>query len=353
MKLKGRTARVMSMKLISRNGNPCFQIKFIGPDGNVLSEPKPIDMGPGGNVSQQKLIYKNFEKHLAVYDKVRASELVQKLENNIKQGKIKTDSDIYSFIKRNIPDKKLARAVTEELGERPPRGFLAKARGLRIAQAGGIIANAASVTGLIIAGDILHGQFDRNTLIKASLFAGGAAAAAVTMHYGTEYLSKKLAEKILQQEGKKVSQKVINQLARTMTKSMGSAFVIGTEIYALWSYSRAYQTGNLSQEDFLVYSGLTTLGAAGSLAAILAGSSSVLGPVGFIIGATTAAAILWYSHYQETKKQERLEKEELFRAKWEITNDEEKFREAIEKMEKEAETQRLNAWKKLLTASIP
>ena len=350
---KGRIPRVFSSRIEQINGKINVVYRNINLEGKTIGKPMLIDMQSVDPkmLKHQKLFFKNLRECIAEYAPEKASSLTKGIERGLRRGKIKNDSDMYRYLKRNIPDKRLANAVAQQLGEEPPRGSLAGLVGKRALVNTGVLAGyAASAMGLAILQDIFkNGEISSSTFLKAgfvfSASMGVGYALNKTMEYALPQTSEFIAKNALTLMGKKATEKAVSRLAGTIGKSLGVGVVVVSSSVEIGNIIYNYNQSNVSQKDALVNIGLS---AATSGAVI--GSFFIPG-VGTLAGAAIGAGIAFvgggiqmtYNYLAEQGRQERILFEMKERAKWEVENNEEKRFEMIRKLEAEAAQLRADA----------
>lgn len=376
MRVQGRRPRVFTMKIGQYDGKIQYRIENIGIDGRPVGKPMFVDMQAARTGTMQQLVYKNLEHHISIYDPKGAAALVKKIERGFKRGTIKNDSDLYRFIKREIPDKKLARAVAQELGEEPPRGSLAGALGEKISKNSGIIISATVVAGFIIAHDAMRDGITSDTFIKAGIASSATVVTAIALDYGmnvaVRFASEQIARYVLSQSGKRVTERAVSNLASklapTVSRALGGTLQVAFALYFIGDTIYNYNMGNMTQTDMIVNVSIVALTTAGTVfftctkggATVGAFIGSFFGPAGTAAGGTIGTAIGvtigviggvatgGYTWYVENKKQERLLAETRERANWETKNNKERLDSMICELEQKSEQDRISAWKGLL-----
>ena len=378
MRIQGRRPRVFTMKIEQYNGKIQYRIENIGVDGRPVGKPMFVDMQAAKTGTMQQLVYKNLEHHISIYDPKGATALVKKIERGFKRGTIKNDSDLYRFIKREIPDKKLARAVVEELGEEPPRGSLAGALGKKISKNSGIVISAMVVAGFIIAHDTMRDGITSDTFIKAGIASSATIVTAIALDYGmniaARFASEQIARYVLSQSGKRVTEKAVSNLASilkpTVTRALGGTLQVAFALYFIGDTIYNYNMGNMTQTDMIVNVSIVALTTVGTVfftctkggATVGAFIGSFFGPagtaaggmigtaIGVTIGVIGGVATGGYTWYVENKKQERLLAETRKRADWETKNNKERLDLLIQELEQKSKQDRTAAWNRLLPA---
>lgn len=227
LKLKGRSPRVFSMKIEQINGKVQVVFRNIDVNGKTIGRPMLVDMQAGKASRIQHKIYNSFKKHIAVYDSKNASSLVGKIEMGFKKGKIKNDSDLYRVIKRNIPDKRLADAIVQELGETPPRGSLAKVVGKQICSKPTLIhaGSAAVIAGFIVTKDLFSNGLSSDTFVRAGMtftaIVGTGVILDATIPTAIKKTSQILARHSLSLAGRKASEQAVSRMADKIALSLG------------------------------------------------------------------------------------------------------------------------------------
>ena len=381
MKTSGRRPRVFTMKLENNGGKIQYRIENIGVDGNPVGKPMFVDMNAtnsGAMLRMERAIYSNLEKHISVYDPKGAATLVKKIQRAFKKGTIKSDSDLYRFIKREIPDKKLAMAVAQELGEKPPRGSLAGVIGRHISKNSGMILSATVVAGFIIAHDAMRDGITSETFLKAGLVSTGTLAVGIaldyTMNFVVTHTSKYAAKYMLERTGKKVTEKAVAKLAEkvapTIGRTIGGGLQIAFALYFVGDTIYNYNQGYITQTDMWVNVGIVALTTAGTVfftctsggAKVGAVIGSLFGPagtaaggaigtgIGIAIGVVGGIATGGYTWYVENKRQENLLYETRLRANWETEHNRRCLQDTISDLKKKSEQMRNDSWSRLLPA---
>lgn len=379
MRTPGRRPRVFTMRLEQNGEKIQYRLENIGIDGNPVGKPMFVDMNAansGTMLKMEQAIYRNLEKHISAYDPKGAAALVRKIQRAFKKGTIKSDSDLYRFIKREIPDKKLAMAVTQELGEKPPRGSLAGGIGAKISKNSGMILSATVVAGFIIAHDAMRDGITSETFIKAGVASVATLGVGLAIDYSMNFLvtqsSRIAARYILERTGKRITERAVSRLAAELAPSIAKglggglqivfgAIYIGNAIYD-------YNMGNMTQTDMLVNVSIVALTTAGAVfftcteggAKVGALIGSLFGPagtaaggaigtgIGIGIGIIGGLATGGYTWYVENRRQENILYETRHRAEWETKNNRERLETTIRELEQKFMQMRDEAWKGLL-----
>lgn len=372
MKIPGRCPRLYTMKIVSNGDKIQYRILNIDVDGNPVGKPMFVNMNTknsGAMLKMERAIYERLEKHISAYDPKGAAELVRKIKMAFQKGTIKKDPDLYRFIKREIPDNKLAMAVAQELGEEPPRGSLAGIAGRNIGKNAKIMAGNTILlaAGFIIAHDAMRDGITLETFLKAGLVSIETLAVGIALDYTMNFLvthtSKCVTEYWLKHTGKRVTEKAIAKLAEELAPGIGRIFGGGLQVllagFFIGKSIYDYNKGNITQTDMLVEVGIVSLTTAGTLFFTFtkagAALGAVLGPggvvVGTIIGGVGAIASVGYTWYVEQKRQKNLLYEARLRAEWETENNKKRLEERKKELKKEAEALRESAWRGLLPAN--
>ena len=366
---KGRKPCLFNAKIKTINGKTHYQIIRYDVDGKIIGKPLPIDMQTKNIGKMQKLVYKNLKKHISNYVPEKAETLVQKIKVAFQKGKIKNDSDLYRFIKREIPDKRLAAAVTQKLGEVPPRGTLAGTIGKNISRHSGVILSATTIAGFIIARDAVQNGITSKTFLEAGFAATTTLAIGVAADYTMNWIvtntSKYVAKKMLEQTGEKATKKatkaLADKIAPTLGKGLGLSIQLAFALYSVGNSIYNYYNSNITQKDMLVNIGIVSITTAGTVfftmtkagaaigTAIFPGAGTVIGiGIGVIGGVLTGG----YTLYTELERQKNILFEQQQLAKWEKENNEERLTQRISELQKEAEQMRKNAWGMLLKTHL-
>ena len=374
MKTRGRTPRVFAMRIENNGGKIQYRIENIGINGTPVGKPMFVNMNTnnsGTMLRMEQAIYKNLEKHISVYNPKGSAALVKKIQQAFKKGTIKSDSDLYRFIKREIPDKRLAMAVTQELGEIPPRGNLAS-NAIRYIKTPGVYINIALVIGFTIAHDAMRDGITSETFFMATLTAAGGFAVGVAFDYGLNlvapHVSKYVAKYILQHTGKKVTEKAIEKFAIEILPTVGKG--IGGLIQVVFAGAFItksvydYNQNNISQTDMFVEVGIVAVTTGASIfftcteagaaigTAIFPGLGSAGGLViGSVVGVVGGFASGVYTWYVENQRQEMVLLEARQLAAWETENNKVRLQQRISDLKKESEQMWNDAWKGLLPAA--
>lgn len=360
MNTSGRRPRIFTMKIENNGGRIQYRLENIGINGNPVGKPMFVDMNvtnSGTMLRMEQAIYRNLEKHISVYDPQRAQILVKKVESAFKNGTIKSDADLYRFIKREIPDKKLAMAVTQGLGEKPPRGSLAGLAGKQISKKPGTLISAVAVVGFIIAGDAMGDGISSNTLLEAGLISTAMIGPDVALGV-VRNASRHLAKYTLKPTGKNISTFAVTKLAGNIAATTLAKY-IGMGIFPIYSIGDKiykYNKGYMTQTDMLIYVGIESLTTAGIVLVTCAewGGAIGLWPgllIGTAIGAVGGIATGGYTLYVENKRQENLLYEARLRASWETEDNHMRLQKTISDLNKKSEQMRSDAWNRLLPAS--
>ena len=381
MKIPGRKPRVFTMKLVSNGGKIQYRLENIGVDGKTIGKTIFVDMNAanrGEMLRMKRMIYRDLEKHISVYDSKGAAVLVEKIEKGFNKGIVKSDSDLFRLIKREIPDKKLAMAVTQELGEKPLRGSLAGAVGKNISKNSGMIISATVVAGFIIAHDSMRNGITEETFLKAGAMSTGMAATGVASDYAMKFVvthtSKHVAKYMLGRTGKNITEravaKIAEKLAPTIGRSIGGGLQVAFALYFVGDTIYRYNQGQITQTDMWVNVSIIALTTAGTVfftcttggAKVGAAIGSLFGPAGTAAGGTIGATIGvvigfvggvatgGYTWYTENKRQENLLIEARWRAKLETENNRMRLKQTISELKKKAEQMQNEAWGRLLPA---
>lgn len=363
MSTSGRRPRIFTMKIENNGGRIQYRLENIGINGNPVGKPMFVDMNvtnSGTMLRMEQAIYRNLEKHISVYDPQRAPILVKKVESAFKNGTIKSDADLYRFIKREIPDKKLAMAVTQELGEKPPRGSLAGLAGKQISKKSGIIISAVAVAGFIIANDAMGDGISANTFLKAGLVSIAMIGTDVALGIVVRNASRHLAKYILKPTGRNISTfavtKLAGNIATATAKYISVGIPIGLSIYSIGDTIYKYNKGYMTQTDMLIYVGIESLTTAGIVLVTCAEWGGAIGLlpgllIGTAIGAVGGIAVVGYTKYVENKRQKNLLYEARLRASWETEDNHMRLQKTISDLNKKSEQMRSDAWNRLLPAS--
>lgn len=383
MNTPGRRPRVFTMKLESNGGKIQYRIENIGVNGIPVGEPLFIDMNAtnsGAKLRMEQAIYRKFRKHISVYDPKGAATLVNKIQRAFKKGTIKSDSDLYRFVKREIPDKKLAMAVAQELGEKPPRGSLASIVGRHISKNSGMFISATVVTGFIIAHDAMRAGITSETFLKAGLVSTGALAAGIasdyTMNFVVTNTSKYVAKYMLERTGKTVTEKSVaklsENLAPTIGRTLGGGLQVAFALYFVGDILYDYNQGHMTQTDMLVNISIIAASTAGAVfftctsggAKVGAAIGSFFGGppgtvvggtigtvIGIAIGAIGGIATGGYAWYVENQRQKNLLLEARLRATWETEDNRKRLEETQSKLQRESQQRIRESWNALLPAN--
>lgn len=353
MSTSGRRPRIFTMKIENNGGRIQYRLENIGINGNPVGKPMFVDMNvtnSGTMLRMEQAIYRNLEKHISVYDPQRAQILVKKVESAFKNGTIKSDADLYRFIKREIPDKKLAMAVTQELGEKPPRGSLAGLAGKQISKKPGTLISAVAVVGFIIANDAMGDGISANTFLKAGLVSTAMIGTDVALGIVVRNASRHLAKYTLKPTGKNISTFAVTKLAGNIAATTVAKIGMGIfSIYSIGDTIYKYNKGYMTQTDMLVYVGIESLTAAGFVLTCKGGWYGLL--IGVGIGVVGGIAEVGYTNYVENKRQENLLYEARLRASWETEDNHMRLQKTISDLNKKSEQMRSDAWNRLLPAS--
>ena len=375
LRLPGRRPRIFTMRLEQNSGKIQYRLEHFGTDGSRLGKPIFVDMSvtnTGSMLKMEQAIYKHLEKHISIYDPKGAVKLVNKIQAAFKNGIIKSDSDLYRFIKREIPDRKLAAAVAQELGERSPRGSLAGTIGKQIGKNSGIIISATLVAGFIIAHDAMRNGITTETFFKAGVVSAATLGTGLVVDYAMNQAvmqtSKLVARHMLERTGKKISEQAVARLAANLAPKIGKVFGGGLQIafglYFIGDAVYSYNQGRITQTDLWVNVGIIALTTAGTVfftctetgaaigTSILPGVGTAGGMViGMAIGVLGGAATGGYTWYIENKRQENLLFEAKQLAEWEVKNNHARLAATILTLEREADRMHDIAWGNLLAGN--
>ncbi len=379
MRLQGRRPRVFRMDICVLDGKTQYRLENIGVNGKTIGKPVFVDMQVSKPGDMQKLVYKNLEKQISVFDSKRAASIVKKIETGFRQGTIKSDSDLYRFIKKEIPDRRLAQAISQELGEVPPRGTLAGAIGKRVSKNPEVVISATVIAGFIIARDAMREGITSDTFLNAGNVATEIILAGVLLDYGinsvARYVSTRMAIYELKRAGTKITERAVQDIASKLAPTVGRTLGGGLQLlFAAYNMGDAiykYNTGQMNQTDMLVNVGIVALTTAGSVfftctsggAKVGAAIGSLFGPggtaaggaigtgIGVAVGILGGVATGGYTWYVESKKQERLLAEAKELAVWETTNNKKNLEKTIRTLEEQAEADRNVAWRGLLQSN--
>ena len=381
IKLPGRQGRFFRMRLEQHDGKVLCKISNLDINGNPIGKPMLVNMNSansGKMLIMERLIFKNLEKHISFYDPLGAAKLANKIQIALKKGLIKSDSDLYQFIKREIPDRKLAAAIAQELGERPPRGSLAGAIGKQISKNSGMILSATVVAGFIIAHDAMRDGITSETFIKAGVASVATLGVGLAIDYSMNILvtqsSRIAARYILERTGKRITERAVSRLAAELAPSLAKGLGGGLQIVfgaiyignAIYDYS----IGNMTQTDMLVNVSIVALTTAGAVfftcteggAKVGALIGSLFGPVGTAAGGAIGTGIGigigiigglatgGYTWYVENRRQENVLYETRHRAEWETKNNRERLETTIRELEQKFMQMRDEAWRGLVQA---
>lgn len=352
MNTSGRRPRIFTMKIENNGGRIQYRLENIGINGNPVGKPMFVDMNvtnSGTMLRMEQAIYRNLEKHISVYDQQRAPILVKKVESAFKNGTIKSDADLYRFIKREIPDKKLAMAVTQELGEKPLRGSLAGLAGKQISKKPGTLISAVAVVGFIIAGDAMGDGISSNTLLEAGLISTAMIGPDVALGV-VRNASRHLAKYTLKPTGKNISTFAVTKLAGNIAATTLAKY-IGMGIFPIYSIGDTiykYNKGYMTQTDMLAYVGIDVI-TIGITALVMRKGGRPLA-VGAVIGVGDIAKG-GYTWYVKNKRQETLLYEARLRASWETEDNHMRLQKMLSDLNEKSEQMRSDAWNRLLPAS--
>ena len=375
MKLQGRQPRFCRMRLVTNGEKIQYKIEHFNVDGKLVNKPVFVNMNStnsGTMLTLEHRIYKDIKNHIARYDPQRAEKLVTKIQTAFKKSRIRSDSDLYKFIKREIPNKRLAAAVTQELGDKPPRGSLAGAIGKQVSKNSGMILTATVIAGFIIAHDAMKNGITSETFFKAGVVSAATLGTGIVVDYAMKQAvmqtSKLVSRYMLEHTGKKVSEQAVARLAANLAPKIGKVFGGGLQIafglYFIGDAVYSYNQGNITQTNLWVNVGIIALTTAGTVFFTCTEAGAAIGTsifpglgtaggtlIGMAIGVLGGVATGGYAWYVETKRQEDILFEARQLAEWEVKNNHARLAATILMLEKEAGRMHDTAWGNLLAGN--
>ncbi len=241
----------------------------------------------------------------------------------------------------------------------------------------GMILSATVAAGFIIAHDAMRTGITLETFLKAGLASTAALGSGIILDYTINVLvtqtSKYIARRMLEQAGKKVTERAVAKLADKLAPVIGKSIGGGLQIMLSSAFIGKtiydYYQGNISQTDMLVNVGIIALTTAGSVfftctttgtkvgAAIgvffagppgAAAGGAIGAGIGIAIGVIGGICSGGYTFYVENKRQESFLFETEQRVQWETRNNSLRYEERISELKRESEQMRNEAWQNLL-----
>ncbi len=354
---RGRKPRVFSMKLEQHRGRTVYAIRHTDALGHVETATR-YDMRRPGRYQRQ--IYRELREQIARYSPERAGRIVSRIRADIAAGRITSDSGIYSAIRNEVNDKRLAAAITQKLGDEPPRGTLAQRRGNTLLTPRSRRTNRNAAMGMLVLRGLNNGGLTMQALAQTAQDLAADVALDTATEQGSRVLANKGAQYLvaheLRKQGADASQKAISQGAARWTPALGKALGGGTlaltTLYSMGHNYHEFDAGNMSRNEMLVHVGFNAAGGVASAVLVYAAAGSSAGPVGTIVGSALGLAAvggeMLYAHWVAQEKEERMEKEAELLAQWNSRDEQEKKQRRIAELQAEAHAQREAAWKQLL-----
>ncbi len=298
----------------------------------------------------------NFLKSFDEIDNVTRKKMVSGYVEGLKNGAIKNDSDIYSFIKKNLKDESVGIDVAEGLGMSKRRVLLEKGK-LKAKfyfKSPHVWGTFATIAGLTILNDCMRDEFGWYTFEKLMVGTGVAigadAVVGVSMKYtdvgirkvggwikNNAYMKKSgsLVLRVMQRVSPKLANKVKG--LKIGGNIGGAVFAVGMTTWDLYDTVRYYNAGGMSYNQATTHV-VVSIGTACAVvvltstkygAAIGAWVGSFFGPagtaaggaigagLGVAVGAVSAAGLYVYDCTINKEKLAFKRKEENLLAKWE------------------------------------
>ncbi len=352
---KGRKPRVFSTKIVKTGDRIEYVISHLDANEELMSriryDLKKVD-GP-----YQRKIYRRLREQIAIYAPDKADKIVESFKKKVVSGKVSSDSDLYAHVKEHLTDKRLAAAVSQELGEVPPRGSLARRMGNRVVHHSGKLGNSTALVGMLVAHSITSGKIDAKAAWSLSgafvIDAGSALASEKAMAYISEKGSRSWVERTLASQNKKLTEKAItsgiSKLAPNVGRVLGVGFAGVASAVSAGTWIYAYNAGNVSQTEMLIHVGISAGGGAAAALAIWVGGGATMGPVGIVggivIGSVVVGIDLAYTYFvgKEKERLRKVEAEHL--AAWETEHARRIREKDIRRLE-----ERIRCWQERIVA---
>lgn len=371
MKIPVKRARVFQMMVLEQKGNKIvYRFQNLDVNKNPIEKPMFVNMNApnsGKALEMYNKIFSDLEKHISIYNPKGAKWLVNRIQKAFQKGTIKSDSDLYRFIKREIPDPKLAAAVAQELGMKPPRGSLAGVIGEKIRNNSGRVLSTTSIVGFIIARDAMKNGISLETFKSAGFAFGMGLTVDYMINKGVRWVSRKMAERILvQSAAEDISSSSVETLTERLIPTVGKRVGIGLQTaFFLWEICQPiydYNKGNITQSNMFIkvtsramifWFILDAAEAGGAIGGLISGGNPVGAIIGGVIGVVFGGVVGGFfdggiDNYIANEYQKNLLYEARHLANWETENNRMRLEKTIRDLEEKSKRLHDEAWHGLL-----
>lgn len=330
---KMRQPRVFSSKVEVIGGETHVVMRNTDINGNLVSKPMDINMQSAKGQRLKQRYFRQVEKTMTAQGVKDASKLVKNLEAGMSSGRIRSDSDLHQFFKKNINNGQFRKETAKRFGLAYRRVPLARPAG-----------NIAKV--------MAWGAKAMNSPLGRT---GMAALDPIgySMERGLQTASSYVAKQIYGTAGTKAAQQAASRMATQFVKFGTGGLVAVTGAYTLCDAYSRFSAGEMSQTAFLIESSTTIVATAGGVfltctemgaaigTAVCPGLGSAAGAVvGVLVAGVATGANVLYMWYEGNERQKLAKLEASLRNNADKEHDEAQ----IKRIRQEAEEQIARGW---------
>lgn len=314
---KQRASRIFSCRIEAGNESAVIVRRNLTKDGQPVpgSRATKIDMRSmdARMVKKRNNLLNELKTELRSAEIPHAEQLVDDLACDLRKGHIKSDSDLYRFLRNKINNTQQRRFIAAAFGLKEQRAPLSKLLPLSLAK------------------DLLSHSLDTaNRIIVAvePITSAIGRAQNMVVRSAEASICNILAKTMGVESAEKMAGKVLKG---------GLAAASGAVDVVLFAHSyMRYENGEISQRDLVVEGTLAAAGVGATLLTFSAGGSFA-GPVGIGIGLVCGLASVGYSVYADYERAERIRSETAARSRWEVRGKEEHLKKRQQELKEESD----------------
>lgn len=342
---KMRKPRIFNTQIEMVNGKPCFVMRHLDVDGNLISKASPEDMqSVRGSRYRKKLLAASTEALKA--NGISSPDVItRKLDAALQKGAITSDSDLHRFLQTNINDSSFRKGIARQYGF--------SFNGQTMAMENNTWKKVMSFTGSIMDTKLMRG-------VSVAFDPAGFA-----VETGAKYAGSYVAKQVY---GTATSQ-VAKQAALRYTMQFAKIGMVGLEgVASAWTLVDAYHRyneGEITQTAFMVEGSAALVAGAGGIfftctefgtgigTAICPFAGSFAGAlVGASVGAICAGVVVVYSWWEGSEREELAQLEQNLRVQADAIHEQEQREKFYRELKEKARLQEEQGWKLFYGASL-